>query len=482
MGLFKSKIHFGIIVTPRSKDTVNPLKLVRSGTFAIKKKKWAKAKRKFETALLNEEMQQNAGVWANYGVALTNLKLYVEAREAFTRAAKLGKSSEIWIKKGLIESQLKEYSVAEKSFQKAMKIDKKNPETPILLSRILRKQGRNKQAIKLLESSQKKHPKSHQIPIELAMVWNDEKNEVKVEKVLKQAIYKAGNPDPGLLLAQNFLDKKEYDKAITVYEEVLINFPNSQHAQYGLGVAFHANGEFAKALDAYRVALTMFRPGKPPQSLFINMGRVYKNLKQHKNAIDCLYQAKKHGKTSLEIVLLLAELFLEIKRPDRAKRALEDAVKIEKHNPVIRFYLGLTLLQLNEPIQAENNFNKSLELDPNFHESKMQLAQLAMIEKKYELAFKLANEVASANTEHFSACKLAAKLAFDFQDYRRTIELIQPFVEKKPDRIDELQLLLQSWLLLSQPERAHSFMQNLLENHKDLKQKLTKIAFFSQFL
>ncbi|MHA1967640.1 MAG: tetratricopeptide repeat protein [Candidatus Hodarchaeales archaeon] len=470
------------MISKRPKKVENPIKLVRSGTFAIKKKKWAKAKRKFEIALLDDEIQQNASVWANYGVSLTNLKLYVEARDAFTRAAHLENNSEIWVKKGLIESELKEYKEAEKSFQKAMKIDKKDPELPILLSRILRKQGKNKQAIKLLESSLKKHPKSHQIPIELAIVWNEEKNANKVEKVLKQAIHKAKNPDPGLLLAQNFLDKKQYDQAKAIYELVLINFPNSRHAQYGLGVTFHAKSELNKALDAYHKTLIMFRPEKPPQSLFINMGRAYKSLKQHKKAIDCLYRAKKHGKASLEIVLLLSELFLEINRPDRAKRSLEDAINIEKHNPIIRFYLGLTLLQLNDPVKAKENFSKALILDPDFHESKMQLAQLAMKEKNYKEAFKLANEVCSANPGHLSACKLAAKLAFDFQEYRKVIELIQPLVEEKPDSLEELQLLLQSWFLLSQPERAHSFMQILLENHKDLREKLTKIAFFSQFL
>jgi len=95
-------------VTPRIKEGTNPVKLVRSGVFAIKKKKWAKAKRKFEAALLDDEIQQNAGVWANYGIVLTNLKLLKEAQEAFTRATDLDKNAELWVKKGLIESEKKD--------------------------------------------------------------------------------------------------------------------------------------------------------------------------------------------------------------------------------------------------------------------------------------------------------------------------------------------------------------------------------------
>jgi len=65
--------------------------------------------------------------------------------------------------------------------------------------------------------------------------------------------------------------------------------------------------------EEYQKALPLFRPEKPPQSLFVNLGRVLKNLKRNKEAIDALYRAKKYGKPTLEIALLLAELFLEIK-------------------------------------------------------------------------------------------------------------------------------------------------------------------------
>ena len=94
-------------MTPRIKESQNPAKLVRSGTFAIKRKKWAKAKRKFEAALDNENMQQSAIVWANYGIALTNLKLLKEAKDAFTRATNLSNKSELWIKKESLSPNLR---------------------------------------------------------------------------------------------------------------------------------------------------------------------------------------------------------------------------------------------------------------------------------------------------------------------------------------------------------------------------------------
>ncbi len=451
--------------------------------FALNRKKWTKARRKFEAALKNdEEMQQNAGLWANYGIALTNLKLLSEALKAFTRAVSLNKkNSELWVKKGLIEFKLDNYKHAVKSFEQAKRLDNKDPEIPILLSRAHRKNGDIKKGIKVLEAAQKELSKSHQIPIELALVWNEQNEELKAERILKKSIQTVVHPDPGLLLGQALLDKKEYKSAIIIYEELSSRFPQSPHAKYGLGVAHHASRKWSKALDAYQQALPLFRPKKPPQSLFTNMARALKNLDRRKEAIDTLYQAKKYGKPTLEIALLLSELFLEDNRPYRAKRALEDAVRLDKYNPAVHFYLGMTLLQLKDVKQAKAKFQRTLELDSEFPESKLQLALLSIQENDLTTAFTLANEVASADKNHLPGNRLAAKLAFDLQKFRRAIEILQPIVETEPTQIEDLELLLKSWLLLSQPEKAKSFLDRLLSDHKDLKEQLQSRSFFTQF-
>ncbi|UCG02037.1 MAG: tetratricopeptide repeat protein [Candidatus Heimdallarchaeota archaeon] len=470
-------------MNPRIKEAKDPLKLVRSGVFALERKKWSKARRKFEAALIDDEVQQNAGVWANYGIALTNLNLISEAQKAFTKSVSLDKkNARLWVKKGITESRLGNDNEAKKSFEQALRFDKKDPEIPILLSRVLRKQEDTKKAIKVLESAWKKLPESSQIPIELAIIYNKQNDDRKSEEILTKAIQTARQPDPGLLLGQTLLDKKDYKRSILIYQEILSRFPQSHHAQYGLGVAYHANEDWKKALEEYQKAIPLFRPEKPPQSLFINMGRVLKNLRQNKEAIDALYRAKKYGKPTLEISLLLAELFLESNRPDRAKRALEDAIRIEKNNPVIRFYLGLTLLQLNDIPKAKENFQKSIELDPDFHESKLQLSRLAIQERDFKIAYALANEVAVADPNHIPGNRLAAKLAYDLRNFKRTIELLEPVVTNNPrNHLEDLELILNSWLLLSQPEKAKSFLKRLLEEDKSLKDHLRSKAFFTQF-
>ncbi|MHA2167588.1 MAG: tetratricopeptide repeat protein, partial [Candidatus Hodarchaeales archaeon] len=176
------------------------------------------------------------------------------------------------------------------------------------------------------------------------------------------------------------------------------------------------------------------------------------------------------------------ELYLDSNRPDKAKRALEDAVLLDKKNPVFRFYLGMTNLHLENIDEAKRYFTQSIELDPSFHESKIQLSILAVKEKKLKYAYSLVNEVISKNPRHIGGVRLAAQIAFDLRDFRRTIELVEPLVENSPINIPDLEILLNSWLMLSQPERAHAFMNKLLSENKEIKSQLKTIAFFDQFL
>ncbi|MHA1227377.1 MAG: CDC27 family protein [Candidatus Hodarchaeales archaeon] len=469
-------------MSPRITEPKDPLKIVHSGVFALKRKKWNKAKRKFEEALKYEDFQDNAGLWANYGISLINLKQFSDALAAFSRAVELdNKNAELWIKKGLIEYQLNLLKEAEKSLIQAQRRDKLNPETPILLSRIYSKQGNISKQIKTLENAWKKHSDSVKIPIELARaLYKDEKPD-KVEKVLNKALKQAKSADPGLVLGQYFLDEKEYDRALEVYNKVLDRFPNSYYAAYGIGVAYHAKNKWSNALESYKKAAIMFRPNKPPQSLYVNMSRVLKQLGKYKEAIDTLYKAKKLGKTTIEISLLLAELFLENKRPDRALRALEDAKNLDKNNPTIPFYIGLTLLELKEKERAKEEFKRSLILDPQFYESKLQLALLLTEEKQWNEAYRLSSDVVKINPNHTAARRLAAKLAFDLHKFKESIEYIKPVVIEKT-QLDDLELLLRSWVMRNEPDKAKQFMKSEISLNEDLKDQMRSKIFLRQFI
>lgn len=452
----------------------SPLKLVRSGIFALKRKKWGKAQRKFEQALKDEEIQQNPGVWTNYGISLANLNRLTEAQEAFAKAANLDrKDPSIWIKKGLVEFQQEDYKEATNSFDKAQKFDKKDPEIVIFQARALNKQRAIKKAVKILENAIHKFPHSHQIPIELAKIFMQENEIKKSERVLEEAIRVSLNPDPGLILGQHLLDEKEYDQAIKIYGSVLERFPDSAHAQYGIGIANHAKRDWGAAIAAYDRTREMFRPNKPPQSFWINLARVLKQLKRHNEAIDALYRAKKSTKPTLEIFLLLAELYLAKDKPKRARDTLEEAAKLEKTNPIIPYFQGMTELRLGDSEQAKELLLFSLQLDPKLFDSKYQLALMAVRENDFREALSLAEDILVQDETYYPARKLAARLAFGLKQFNRTVELLEMSVVENPTkRQDELELLLLAWNKDEKGEEADRLLKHLIHAHPSLRDQL----------
>ncbi|MFW9855584.1 MAG: tetratricopeptide repeat protein [Candidatus Thorarchaeota archaeon] len=468
---------------PRSKTQKNPVKLVRSGLFHLKRKNWKKAQRKFEEALEDEDFQQNPGVWSNYAISLANLNKLSEAQEAFMRALDLDKKNpSIWIKKGLVEYQLERFKDAAFSFEKARNLDKKDFEILIFLARALYKQKAVKKSIRTLEGAINRFPQSHQIRIELAKIYSQEDEMKKAEEVLEAAIGNTPHPEPGLILGQHLLDQKDYDQAIRIYERVLSQFPNSVHAQYGLGIAKHALGDWPSAIAEYNKARGMFSPKKPPQGFWINTARVLKQLKRYNEAIDALYRAKRTAKPPLEVFILLAELYLEKDMPEKAKETLEEASRVDKTNPVIPYYMGLIELRYGGVDTAKKHFKWSLELNPDFIDSKFQLAFLISRENARE-SYTLALEILDQDSSYYPARQLAARLAFSSQDYRKTIDLLEmAIVEDPTKRAQDIEILLKAWLGNNESEKAVAFFKHLFETDLPVRDLLVSNPFVAEFL
>lgn len=422
----------------------------------------------------DEEIQQNPGVWTNYGISLANLNRLTEAHEAFTKAVNLDKKDpSIWIKKGLVEFKQEDFKDAARSFDKARGLDKKDPEIPILLARALNKQIAVKKAVKILENAIQRLPHSHQLPIELAKLFTQENDIKKAEYVLEEAVRVTNRPDPGLVLGQHLIDEKKHDRAINIYKKVLERFPESVYAQYGIGIANHAKGEWDAAITAYHQARKMFSPKKPPQSFWINLGRVLKQLKRYNEAIDALYRAKKTGKPTLQIFLLLSELYLAKDRPDRAKNTLEEAAKLDKTNPIIPYFQAFTELRLGVYDQAKELWQFSLKLDPTLVDSKYQLALMAVRENDFKEGLSLAEEVLVQDETFYPARKLAGRLAFRLKQFNRTIELLELAVIEKPiERQNELELLLLAWTKEEKSDKADVLLTHLIQTQPSLRDQL----------
>lgn len=126
--------------------------------------------------------------------------------------------------------------------------------------------------------------------------------------------------------AQEAFDKKEYDKAVALFTQVVNDDPRDFQAWSELGTVYLVQSKFAEAEKAYlratEVRPTFFR------ALF-NLGRVRLMQKNFDGAVTALDQAVAVQPQSADANYFLGEAYLQIKKGSKAIGYLYEALKLD---------------------------------------------------------------------------------------------------------------------------------------------------------
>ena len=144
--------------------------------------------------------------------------------------------------------------------------------------------------------------------------------------------------------AADLFKMKRYDEAAAKYQTIIDKYPESLYAWSNLGVVRYQQGNLDDALKALQQAVKL----SPTDSFsYANLGIVYYEMKQYENAIDALNAAK----------------------------------ALDPNDPKVRNYLGCACSQKGWTQAAEKEFQKAIELDPNFGDAHFNLALVYATEK-----------------------------------------------------------------------------------------------------
>jgi len=140
---------------------------------------------------------------------------------------------------------------------------------------------------------------------------------------------------------------------------------NPYGTAYLLGVAYHAVGDYTKALEYFEEA-EICKNGSTFASLYVQKGGVYEGLKKRINAGKMYHRALSIDDENSDAMLGLCRLFLaERKNKDAANLAL-DIVALKYHMPLAHFYLGCALHRLGKLRDAICALERAVQQNPNF--------------------------------------------------------------------------------------------------------------------
>ena len=249
-------------------------------------------------------------------------------------------------------------------FEKSLSLNSKSETPYIELYKLYQLLGQNDKAKNILQKGYKLFPKNEEI-IELYSALNSDKVDEKNN------------------LALSYLNEGEYQKAITVYNQIE---PKTSETYEAIGNCYRQLGDFKSAVNNYNKSLSI----NPDNSeAYYALGITYleaNNLKKAKEAFEASLQKNAKNIKSKKMLSFieqkeviksidLAYEFYEKKDYRSALKYLNKAVETFPNDAKVYYYRALTKESLGDIKGAVNDFRETIKIDRNYYVAYYKLAE-----------------------------------------------------------------------------------------------------------
>lgn len=216
---------------------------------------------------------------------------------------------------------------------------------------------------------------------------------------------------------------EDYLRAAEHFEKALAICPRSRRfdVTYQLGVSRGCAGRVEKSIAAFRECLRMNeRPEREEQLLLIL--DVLEEIRQGKKSPD-LFRA--------QVMLQRALSDMDDKRYESAAGRLETIVPWDPENPAIFYNLGVVYTLLKRESDAMVQYEKTVQLQPDYVQAWYNMGQLCMIKRKdfsralhcFDQATKIRPDYVNAHHQRGMAWELLGDRDKALEAWKKTLEL-----------------------------------------------------------
>lgn len=158
---------------------------------------------------------------------------------------------------------------------------------------------------------------------------------------------------------------------------------------------------------------------------------------QISEAFSVLQTAKEVDGKHIEAYLKSAELSLYLKDYEKTMFNLKQAILLDKLNPTAYFLRGWALKEQGDTINAVKDYQKAVELKPDYEQAYEELGVLYSI-KGDPLAVEYLNSTININPKNYSAMYVLALFYQEHNAIAQALETYQKLLDIKPDHADAL--------------------------------------------
>jgi len=316
-----------------------------------------------------------------------------EAAEGFRKLAERRPDvPEVHAKLGLVYYLQGRFGEAIPAFQKALELKPGLPNADVLLAISLSEAGRYKEALTGLEKGFENPPDDNVrklIGLQLQQAYlalgrgpDAARAAAQLSELYPndpEVLFHAGRLYGDLAyqhmrrLTQNFPDtawghqaqaeayesRGDYDLALVEYRKVLENAPGTPDIHFRMGQTMLARagdaGRAGDALEQFEKELEI-NPGHAPAAY--QAGEIRRRRGEFEQARKLFQQALRSRPQFEHAHIALGRVLLQLRQPEKARRHLEEAVRLNGDNPVSRYHLSLAYRALGKTEQQREQLEQ----------------------------------------------------------------------------------------------------------------------------
>ncbi|MFH0954300.1 MAG: tetratricopeptide repeat protein [Verrucomicrobiota bacterium] len=267
---------------------------------------------------------------------------------------------------GLIDERKRNFSGSLSNYQKALTFDPENEELHLRVAIGFLQQKRQAEAVELLESLARRHPRSEKALFSLGLIYRATSQPEKMEEIYRQLNkLNPARSEPYIELASLYVRSGKEKEALALLERAKGRVTNPADVLRTLGSLYlqraltsPTNDEAQKNRRAALRALEAAAQKAPDNvNVLFQLGDLYIQDRQLNKAIECFRTIEEKNPNNLQVKQKLAMSFLALGDKKKAVDALEELAEDQPGNPRIYYYLGELYNDQGDQERALLNFS-----------------------------------------------------------------------------------------------------------------------------
>ncbi|ULC60879.1 tetratricopeptide repeat protein [Flaviramulus sp. BrNp1-15] len=185
--------------------------------------------------------------------------------------------------------------------------------------------------------------------------------------------------------AATAVNVKEYDRALTLYEELKgLGYTGIEKQFFATEVESGEEVVLDKnTRDLYVKAKSHIKPGerltesKKPE-IVKNIALIYVSQGDNDKALAAMKDARAESPEDINLILSEANVHYKMGNKDEFKNLLQKATQMDPTNPELQYNLGVISAESKELDQAKSYYEKAIELDPGYVNAYINLSALVL--------------------------------------------------------------------------------------------------------